>query len=438
MTMAPDVATSTNLNAFIDGRIFGPDAEDFEAEYGVKDTKSPDIVPHESATSRHIRFDIAEGNAMSCAGSYGKMGDAIGVPFLPVMTVYDFFIKRALDQLFYNLYWGASFILVGTPAGVSLSPEGAQHAWKSDIQIPNGITWEPAFALELDWIFTDAMRRHLVSFTEGKESPNGNYGRSGVLIRCVTRALDQKMLLNRLKTQARFAGQSDDVILEATRKDCLEGGFYIVDHRGNPAYRPSENVVHIFAMGALVPEALEASDALLKDGIFANVIQVSSTDLLVGHLGEKNGYHHLRNTLGITGDLYLSPRASTKAANSNGSNAYPPANFGPKPSDTFQATTAGLAQFTTLGGRRIPIVSVHDGEAGLLDNIGSIVGTLHKTLAVRKHSKSGTPVDVYRYHGLDGENISKTAKAVLEESAFTQIKVEPALLTAIQANQPQR
>ena len=48
------------------------------------------------------------------------------------MTVYDFFIKRALDQYFYSLYWKSSFILGGTPSGVTLSPEGAQHGWKSD------------------------------------------------------------------------------------------------------------------------------------------------------------------------------------------------------------------------------------------------------------------------------------------------------------------
>jgi len=125
VTMAPDVGTSTNLNSSMDGRIYAPESEDFEGEYGVKDTKSPDIVPHESEFSRHIRFEIAEGNAMTCVGSYGKLGETLGVPFIPIMTVYDFFLKRALDQLFYNAYWKSSFIAVGTPAGVTLSPEGA-------------------------------------------------------------------------------------------------------------------------------------------------------------------------------------------------------------------------------------------------------------------------------------------------------------------------
>ena len=47
-----------------------------------------------------MRFEIAEGNVVSCVGSFGRMRDTLGVPILPMMTVYDFFIKRALDQYF--------------------------------------------------------------------------------------------------------------------------------------------------------------------------------------------------------------------------------------------------------------------------------------------------------------------------------------------------
>ena len=52
-----------------------------------------------------------------------------------------------------------------------------------------------------------------------------------------------------------------------------------------------------------------------------------------------------------------------------------------------------------LAGRRIPIVSVHDGEEGLLDNIGSIVGARQLSLAVRRFSKCGTPDQIYEYQG---------------------------------------
>ena len=110
------------------------------------------------------------------------MRDQIGIPFLPLMTIYDFFIKRAYDQLYYNLYWKSGFVVVGTPSGVTLSPEGAQHSWKSDIQMPNLITWEPFFAHEVDWILSESVRRHFAGTDQG---------RSGVLIRCVTKAIRQ-------------------------------------------------------------------------------------------------------------------------------------------------------------------------------------------------------------------------------------------------------
>lgn len=438
VTMAPDVGTSTNLNANMDGKIYGSEVEDFEADYGVKDKQAPDIIPSESMSSRHIRFDIVEGNTMSCVGSYGKLGEFLGVPFIPVMTVYDFFLKRALDQLFYNAYWNSSFIVVGTPSGVTLSPEGAQHAWKSDIQIANMITWEPTFAVELDWILSESVRRHFATYIEGKDSPNSNTGRSAVVIRCVTRSLEQKEMLKRLKTQKRFAGQADDAILEATRKDCLEGAYYLVDHRGAEGYRLSENVVNIFSLGSMVTEALAASDALLKDGIFANVIVVTNCDLLLGNLAEANGYRHLKETLGVNGDLYLH-LTTTSAASANGASkqsdggVYPPAQFGPRPGQPLAGSAAGLAQMLALGGRRTPVVSVHDGEPGLLDNIGSVLGTLQKCLAVRHHSKSGRPSDIYHYHGIDAEAVIKASREALVESAISPVQIEPALAQALQA-----
>jgi len=433
ITMAPDVGTSTNLNSTLDGRIFGFESEDFEADYGVKDSKAPDIVSHENAHSRFIRFDIAESNTMSCVGSYGKMAHYTGVPFMPLMTVYDFFIKRALDQFFFGAYWNASFICVGTPSGITLSPEGAQHGWKSDIQIANSITWEPAYCQELDWIVTESLRRHLHTIVEGPDSPQGNAGRSAVIIRAVTRALEQKEFMKRLKTHKRFEGKSEPEILELTRQDCLQGAYYLVDHRGQPAYRPSENVVNLFTMGSLVTEALTASDALKEKGIFANVIQVSSPDLLLGNLAHENNYQHLKQGLGITGDLFLrvGEASSKKPANSNG--AYPPALYAPKPFDSLSASPAGVAQLLSLGGRRIPVVSVHDGEPGLLDNIGSCIGTLHKTIATRHHSKCGRPSDIFAYHGMDAASVASACEQALEESAISEIRIDAALATALNA-----
>ena len=421
VSMAPDVGTSTNLNPAMDGKIFGaPVVQDFEADFGVKDKKTPDLVPGETESDRFLRFDITEGNVMSCVGAYGKMRDFIGVPIIPLMTVYDFFIKRAHDQYFYNLYWKSSFLLVGTPSGVTLSPEGAQHGWKSDLQIPNQICWEPFFCVELDWILADAIRRHM-SFD--------NEGRSGVLIRGVTRGIEQKLLPACLKRQLRFkvgltdgqtlaphgvepanagaldestvASVSDEEMMEVLRGEVLQGAYYLIDYRGYDGYEPGDNVVNVFAMGALCTEAIKASELLLHRGIYANVIAVTSSDLLAGHQAHENGYALLRDGLGIDGRLHLG---------------------------TGAAQGLGAADLMTVSGRRVPIVSVHDGEPGLLDNLGSIVGVRHESLAVRKHSKCGRPAEIYAYHYIDGEAVVDAVGKALSETASESIRVSPRAL----------
>ena len=195
-SLSPDVGTSTNLGTSMNHKVFGPHwIKKEELVEGWEDKKSPDLVSRQEEQNRFIRFEITEANSISCMAAFGKMGDILGVPLLPLMTIYDFFIKRALDQYFYALYWQSNFILCGTPSGVTLSPEGAQHGWKSGLSNPHQITWEPCFLQEMDWVLTDAFRRH---FTRDNE------GRSGVLIRAVTRGLNQKLFLKCLKTQKRF------------------------------------------------------------------------------------------------------------------------------------------------------------------------------------------------------------------------------------------
>ncbi len=412
--MSPDVATSTNLNPAFDGKIFSTEVDDFEKAMNVKDKKSPDLVPREEASSRFIRFDITEANSTSCLGSFGKLNDILGIPFFPLMTIYDFFIKRALDQHFYNLYWGSSFLLCGTPSGVTLSPEGAQHGWKSNFEIPRQITWEPFYCIELDWIFLDALKRHF---------QKDNKDRMGVHIRCVTRGVDQKGLMSHLKTQKTFKKSfeghlcsqdsvldksgimreneveniDEDKILERLRKDVLKGAYYLKDYRGYVDYEPGDNVVYIFSMGSPTTEALKASEKLLKQGIYAHIIVVTSHDLLLGNLGLKNNYFHLKNGLGINGDLHL------KKVSYEG-------------------------DWVLLAGRRIPIVSVHDGEPGLLDNIGSLIGVKQEALAVRQHSKCGRPSDIYKFHRIDNGSIIEAVGKVLAETALESVQVREGVL----------
>ncbi|MFN0241454.1 MAG: pyruvate dehydrogenase [Planctomycetota bacterium] len=420
LTLSPDVGTSTNISPGMDQRIYGPDyTPDIEEELQIH-YKHPDLVATDDPWTRHIRFEIAEANCMSAAGAFGKMNFYIGLPFIPMMTVYDFFIKRALDQLYYNLYWRSEFILVGTPSGITLSPEGAQHSWKSDIQIPNLITWEPVFAVEMDWILCDAIRRQMTA---------DNEGRTGVVIRGVTRGIQQSLLLDHVRRQgaSKVAGavtgalkpsgagnawgaavdestlpaQSDAELLARVRHDCLRGGWYLIDWRGYAGYEPGDNVVQVFSIGSVTTEAIAASEKLLEYGIFANVIVVSTPDLLLGILGEPDDHAHLREHLGVSGDLHAVPQ--------NG----------------------GEAELVTLAGRRVPIVAVCDGEPGLVDNIGSIVGVKQITLGVRKFSKCGRPDEVYAYQHVDAASVVEACGRVLAETALENLRVAPDVLARL-------
>ena len=399
MTMSPDVGTSTNINPAMDAKIYGPETgENLEESLGLKERGRPELFTRADAWTRHIRFEIAEANCMSAAGSFGIMGEFSGVPFLPMMTVYDFFIKRALDQLYYNVYWRSSFVLVGTPSGVTLSPEGAQHSWKSDIQMPSLITWEPFFAKEMEWILADAIRRHI---------DRDNEDRNGVVVRGVTRGVQQKELLKRLKAQPRFADAGEEEIWEATRLDTLAGGYKLIDRSGEEGYAPGENVVHILCMGSLGTEAVAASDRLLEVGVCADVIVVTSADLLLGRFAQRDGHAQLRK-LGLDGALHLAPGEELPDA----------------------------AGARLLAARAVPIVSVADGEIGLLDNAGSILGVPQIALGVEKFSKSGRPADIFGYQGLDAAGIFDACGRALAESTLREVRLSPSAMQELAGGGP--
>jgi pyruvate dehydrogenase E1 component len=410
LTMAPDVGSSTNTSPNMNGKLYGDvEQEDYDALFNTKDHKAPDIMPKADRRTGHLRFEIAEGNCMSAAGSFGKFGYFVGIPFYPAMTIYDFFIKRAHDQFYYNLYWHSNFATIGTPSGVTLAAEGAQHSWKSDFQIPNCVTWEPCFAKELEWILADTLRRHFTG---------DNVDREGTLVRCVTKGIVQKEFAERLKRQTRFKSDSSTVlsvenqaevpslseeeIFEAIRRDTLAGGYALADYRGYADYTPGDNVVHIFALGVLAGEALRASDALLEKGIYANVFVVTSPDLLLGNYAYLDGFKHLKENLGINGDLFLNPAKG--------------------------AQIESEGDWYSLQSSRVPVVSVHDGEPGLLDNIGSIVGVKQKTLAIRKTSKSGFTPDIYHYHHIDPEGIITACEEILTDAAGETFQVARSFL----------
>src|SRR5260370_21089014 len=76
-----------------------------------------------------------------------------GERLIPIGTLYDPFIQRGLDALNYACYQEARFILVATPSGITLAPEGGAH---QSIATPligmaqDGLAaFEPAFVDEL-------------------------------------------------------------------------------------------------------------------------------------------------------------------------------------------------------------------------------------------------------------------------------------------------
>ena len=106
-----------------------------------------------------------------------------GARVLPVGTVYDPFVNRGLDALIYACYQDARFLLVGTPSGLTLAPEGGQH---QSINTPligmaadRLASFEPAHVDELAILLRHAF--------DHMQRPDG----SSVWLRLSTRQLEQ-------------------------------------------------------------------------------------------------------------------------------------------------------------------------------------------------------------------------------------------------------
>jgi len=81
----------------------------------------------EGPTGQHIELGISEMNLFMMLGALGRSGDLNDQPLIPIGTVYDPFVLRGLDALIYGIYNDAKFVVAGTPAGVTLAPEGGAH-----------------------------------------------------------------------------------------------------------------------------------------------------------------------------------------------------------------------------------------------------------------------------------------------------------------------
>ena len=83
----------------------------------------------------------------------GLSHEFFGERLFPIGTVYDPFISRGLDALNYACYQNARFMLVATPSGITLAPEGGAHQSIGTpligISQPGMLSFEPAYSDEL-------------------------------------------------------------------------------------------------------------------------------------------------------------------------------------------------------------------------------------------------------------------------------------------------
>ena len=102
-------------------------------------------------SGQHIELGIAENNLFIMLAALGLSGPLFGTRLLPIGTLYDPFIARGLDSLNYACYQDARFMLVATPAGITLAPEGGAHQSISSPLIgigqPGLFSYEPLILL---------------------------------------------------------------------------------------------------------------------------------------------------------------------------------------------------------------------------------------------------------------------------------------------------
>src|SRR6266487_2864944 len=159
VTASPDVTVSTNLGAWVNRRGLFAKAEnhDLFRQEKIPSTFNWDYSPK----GQHLELGIAEMNLFIMLSALGLSHAINGERLLPIGTLYDPFIQRGLDALNYACYQDARFILVATPSGISLAPEGGAH---QSIGTPligiaqDGLAaFEPAFVDELSVILAFAL-----------------------------------------------------------------------------------------------------------------------------------------------------------------------------------------------------------------------------------------------------------------------------------------
>lgn len=246
VTTSPDVTVSTNLGGFVNRRgVFHRRAH----EDVFKNRRIPSAqVWAMGETGQHVELGIAENNLFIALAALGLSAPLFGERLFPVGTLYDPFIARGLDALNYACYQDARFLLVATPSGLTLAPEGGAHQSIGTPLIgmaqPGLDSYEPAFADETAVLMAHAFERIQAE------------GGGSTYLRLSTRVIDQPERMD-----------------DAWRAGCVAGAYWMK----RPA--PDARLALVYS-GAIAPEALAAFDQLLEDEPGAGLMAVTSPDVL--------------------------------------------------------------------------------------------------------------------------------------------------------------
>jgi pyruvate dehydrogenase complex dehydrogenase (E1) component len=214
---------------------------------GHKDNHSGLMTAEQmSPKGQHIELGIAEQNLFLLLGAAGLSHSLYGARLLPIGTVYDPFVNRGLDALIYACYQDARFLLVSTPSGITLAPEGGQHQSVNTPLIGMALdrlaSFEPAYVDELA-----ILMRHAFAHMQ---APDG----SAVWLRLSTRGLAQKQRT-----------------LDPT--SVIAGAHWVVEpEAGAP--------IALAYQGPVAPEAEAAFEALREDVPNAGLLAITSPDRL--------------------------------------------------------------------------------------------------------------------------------------------------------------
>ena len=247
VTTSPDVSVSTNLGPWVNQRgVFSLDVRN-DVFRDEKVASAQKWLRH--GTGQHFELGIAENNLFIMLAALGLSGPLFGTRLLPIGTLYDPFIARGLDSLNYACYQDARFMLVATPAGITLAPEGGAHQSISSPLIgigqPGLSSYEPAYADELAVIM-----RWGFDYMQAK---NGG----SIYLRLSTRAIEQPS-----------REMSSDL-----ESQIIKGAYWLIP----PA--DGERIAIVYS-GAVVPEVIEAYEQIKEEIPGLGVMAITSFDRL--------------------------------------------------------------------------------------------------------------------------------------------------------------